>query len=214
VILALWGIETDFGRNTGAYSVIDATATLAYQGRRAAFFRQELIQALRIIDKGHIKPEEMTGSWAGAMGQIQFMPSSFRSFAVDYDGDGRRNIWNSPPDVFASAANYLSKSGWMKDKIWGMEVTIPANFSLSMAGFEVRKSLSEWKALGVGFSEKIEAGNDSSTHWSLMAPDRRKGKTYLVNSNYRAIMRWNRSHHFAIAVGTLSDRIAGRQQDP
>lgn len=210
VILALWGIETDFGRSTGAYSVIDAVATLAYHGRRGAFFRQELLQALRIIDKGHIPPEQMTGSWAGAMGQIQFMPSSFQSFAVDHDGDGKRDIWNSPSDVFASAANYLVRNGWMKDKIWGMEATIPPGFSASLAGIEVRKSLTEWKSLGVQFIENAESSVYNSAHWSLVAPDSQKGTAYLVGSNYRTILRWNRSHHFAIAVGKLSDRIAGR----
>lgn len=211
VILALWGIETDFGRKLGAYSVIDALATLAYQGRRSAFFRQELLQALRIIDKGHILPEQMIGSWAGAMGQIQFMPSSFQSFAVDHDYDGRRDIWNSLPDVFASAANYLSENGWMKDNIWGMEATVPAGFSASLAGIEVRKTLAEWKSLGVQYMEKAELQVDHSRHWSVVAPDRQKGTAYLVNNNYRTILRWNRSHHFAIAVGKLSDSIAGKQ---
>jgi membrane-bound lytic murein transglycosylase B len=211
VILALWGIETDFGRNIGSYSVIDAVATLAYQGRRAAFFRQEFLQALRIIDNGHILPEQMIGSWAGAMGQIQFMPTSFRSFAVDHDGDGKRDIWNSPPDVFASAANYLSKNGWLKDGIWGMKAAIPANFKLSIAGLEVRKRLSEWDSLGVQYADKVESPSDHSQLWSVVAPDMQKKTAYLVNSNYLAILRWNRSNHFAIAVGTLSDRIAGKQ---
>jgi membrane-bound lytic murein transglycosylase B len=145
------------------------------------------------------------------MGQIQFMPSSFQSFAVDHDGDGKRDIWNSPPDVFASAANYLSKNGWTKEKSWGMEAAIPANFSSSLAGLEVRKTLTEWKSLGVQYAEKDESPVDPSQLWSVVAPDRLKKTAYLVNSNYRAILRWNRSHHFAIAVGTLSDRIAGKQ---
>ena len=112
VLVALWGIETDFGRSMGGYPVIDAIATLAYEGRRTAFFREELLHALRIVDRGHISPDKMIGSWAGAMGQLQFMPSSFQAFAVDYDGDGRVDLWDSLPDVFASAANYLSKAGW------------------------------------------------------------------------------------------------------
>ncbi len=211
VILALWGIETDFGRNIGAYSVIDAVATLAFQGRRAAFFRQELLQALRIIDKGHVLPEQMIGSWAGAMGQIQFMPSSFQSFAVDHDGDGKRDIWNSSPDVFASAANYLSKNGWQKDEIWGMKATMPAGFSTALASPEVRKTLAEWNSLGVQYAEKDESPPDHTQLWSVVAPDMQKKTAYLVTNNYRSILRWNRSNHFAIAVGTLSDRIAGKQ---
>jgi membrane-bound lytic murein transglycosylase B len=210
VLVALWGIETDFGRSVGAYPVIDATATLAFQGRRTAFFRQELFHALRIIDQGHITPEEMIGSWAGAMGQVQFMPSSFHNYAVDYDGNGRRDIWTSLPDVFASAANYLSKAGWMKDEPWGLEATIPANFSPSSAGLEVRKSLAEWKGAGVRYKEKNAPQAEPSLLWSVVAPDRQKSSAYLVNNNYRALLRWNRSHHFAIAVGTLSDRIAAQ----
>jgi len=210
ILLALWGIETDFGRNIGTYSVIDAVATLAYQGRRPVFFRQELLHALRIIDQGHIRPEQMTGSWAGAMGQVQFMPSSFRNFAVDHDGDGRRDIWNSLPDVFASAANYLSESGWMKDENWGLEAGIPADLNPSLVGLEVRKSLVEWESAGVRFVEKAGFPVDASPLWSLVAPDRQKRTAYLANNNYRVLLRWNRSHHFAIAVGTLADRIAGR----
>lgn len=208
VLVALWGIETDFGRTVGRYPVIDAVTTLAYQGRRTAFFRQELLHALRIIDKGHIPPDKMKGSWAGAMGQIQFMPSSFNHFAVDYDGDGRKDIWNSLPDVLASAANYLSKAGWIKNETWGFKAGITGNFRPSSAGIEVRKSLDEWKSNGVWYTEKAEFPFNPSLLWSVVAPDINKRTAYLVNSNYQVFLRWNRSHHFAIAVGTLSDRIA------
>jgi membrane-bound lytic murein transglycosylase B len=210
ILLALWGIETDFGRNIGTYSVIDAVATLAYQGRRTTFFRRELLHALRIIDQGHILPEQMRGSWAGAMGQVQFIPSSFRNFAVDHDGDGRRDIWNSLPDVFASAANYLSESGWMKDENWGLEAGIPADFSTALVGLEVRKPLAEWKSAGVQYVEKAGFPVNPSLLWSVVAPDGQNKTAYLVNNNYRTLLKWNRSHHFAIAVGTLADRIAGR----
>ena len=212
ILLALWGIETDFGRNTGGFPVIDSVATLAYQGRRAAFFRQELLHALRIIDQGHILPERMMGSWAGAMGQVQFMPSSFHHFAVDYDGDGQKDIWNSLPDVFASAANYLSKSGWIKNQSWGLEASLPVDFDPSSAGLEVRKPLAEWKSAGVGCTENPGFTMDPSLLWSVLAPDGQKNRAYLVNDNYRALLRWNRSHHFAIAVGTLADRIAFGQR--
>jgi membrane-bound lytic murein transglycosylase B len=208
ILVALWGIETDFGRSVGGYPVIDAVATLAYEGRRTAFFRQELLEALRIVDQGHISPDKMMGSWAGAMGQLQFMPSSFQAFAVDYDGNGRVDLWNSLPDVFASAANYLSKAGWVKDEIWGWEVSLPKGFDASSAGPDVRKSLADWKALGVQDSKKN--GSDASLLWSVVEPEGKKGPAYLTNNNYRALLKWNRSHHFAVAAGTLSDRIAAQ----
>lgn len=208
ILVALWGIETDYGRSVGGYPVIDALATLAYQGRRTSFFRQELLQALRILDQGHISPENMMGSWAGAMGQVQFMPSSFRSFAVDGDGDGRADLWNSLSDVFASAANYLLKAGWIKDETWGWPVDLPKKFESSSAGPDVHKPLSDWEALGVQISNK-NAGN-ASLHWSIIEPEGKKGRAYLTSNNYRALLKWNRSNHFAIAAGTLSDRIAGR----
>ena len=208
ILVALWGVETDFGRNVGAYPVIDAVATLAFQGRRAAFFRGELLHALRIVDQGHISPGKMKGSWAGAMGQVQFMPSSFHNFAVDFDGDGRRDIWTSLPDVFASAANYLSKSGWIEDETWGMEAHIPADFRASSAGLENRKSLDAWKASGVRPLKKEGFTADPSLLWSVVAPDMKDRTAFLVTHNYRVLLRWNRSLHFAVAVGTLSDRIA------
>jgi membrane-bound lytic murein transglycosylase B len=208
ILVALWGIETDFGRSVGGYPVIDAVATLAYEGRRTAFFRQELLEALRIVDQGHISPDKMMGSWAGAMGQLQFMPSSFLAFAVDYDGNGRVDLWNSLPDVFASAANYLSRAGWVKDETWGWEVSLPKGFDASSAGPDVRKSLADWKALGVQDSKKN--GSDASLLWSVVEPEGKKGPAYLANNNYRALLKWNRSHHFAVAAGTLSDRIAAQ----
>jgi len=208
ILVALWGIETDFGRTVGGYPVIEAVATLAYEGRRTAFFRQELLQALRIVDQGHISPDKMMGSWAGAMGQLQFMPSSFQAFAVDYDGDGRVDLWNSLPDVFASAANYLSKAGWVKDETWGWKVSLPKGFDSSSAGLDVRKPLADWRALGVQDLKKN--GGGASLLWSVVEPEGKKGGAYLANNNYLALLKWNRSHHFAIAAGTLSDRIAAQ----
>jgi membrane-bound lytic murein transglycosylase B len=210
ILVALWGIETDFGRSVGGYPVIDAVATLAYQGRRTAYFRQELFYALRIADRGHIPPDKMVGSWAGAMGQLQFMPSSFLSFAVDDDGDGRIDIWNSLQDVFASAANYLSQGGWVKDETWGWEVHLPKDFDSSSATLDVKKSLAEWKAVGVQYAGKVPYRGESSLLWSVVEPEGEKGCSFLVNNNYRALLKWNRSDHFAIAAGTLSDRIAGK----
>ncbi|MDH3604109.1 MAG: lytic murein transglycosylase, partial [Candidatus Tectomicrobia bacterium] len=149
VIVALWGIESDYGRRTGGFSVISALATLAYDGRRSAYFRRELLDALQILDEGHISPDQMTGSWAGAMGQSQFMPSSFINRAVDYNDDGRRDIWTTLGDVFASTANYLARAGWRKGQLWGREVKLPADFDTALAGLNIQKSLAAWQALGV-----------------------------------------------------------------
>ena len=207
-IVALWGIETDFGRVTGGFKVIPALATLAHDGRRSAFFRKELLNALQILHEGHIAPKEMMGSWAGAMGQSQFMPSSFLAHAVDYDGDGRRDIWTTRPDVFASAANYLAKSGWRADQTWGREVKLPRDFDFALADLKVRKPIGGWQALGV----RQPDGGDLPTRQlsaSIVLPEKGKiSPAYLVYSNYRTTLRWNRSTYFALAVGLLSDGIS------
>lgn len=205
-IVALWGIETNYGGFTGNFRVVSALATLAYEGRREAFFKRQLMQALEIIDAGHIEPEQMRGSWAGAMGQTQFMPSSFLSYAVDFDGDGKIDIWNSFPDVFASAANYLSQVGWDDSKTWGRQVRIPEDFDTSVAGLSTKKSLSEWQALGVRRFD----GTDLPTRdikASLIIPDDQTGRIYLAYHNWDVLMRWNRSNYFVVAVGHLADRI-------
>ena len=206
-IVALWGIETDFGRVTGGFKVIPALATLAHDGRRSAYFRKELLNALQILHEGHIAPKEMMGSWAGAMGQSQFMPSSFLAHAVDYDGDGRRDIWTTRPDVFASAANYLAKSGWRADQTWGREVKLPPGFDFALADLKVRKPIGGWQVLGV----RRPDGGDLPTRQlsaSIVLPEKGKmSPAYLVYSNYRTTLRWNRSTYFALAVGLLSDGI-------
>lgn len=208
-IVALWGVETDFGRLTGGFPVVGALATLAWEGRRRAFFRGELLDALQILEEGHVTPAAMQGSWAGAMGQPQFMPSSFRRFAEDFDGDGRRDIWGTRADVFASAANYLARSGWRDDQTWGREVRLPRGFDRSLLGLETEKRLSEWQALGVRRAD----GRDLPARdlpASLVQPGGDSGPVYAVYDNYRVLMRWNRSTYFATAVGVLSDRIGGR----
>lgn len=207
-IVALWGIETSFGSNQGGFKVIDALATLAYDGRRSAYFRKELINALRILDEDHIGADRMLGSWAGAMGQSQFMPSSFLRYAVDFDRDGKRDIWGTLPDVFASAANYLSTVGWNPDRTWGREVRIPKNFKESDAGLQTRRTLRDWQALGV---RRVDGGPLPvvALEASLVLPDGPKGRAFLVYDNYRTIMDWNRSTYFATAVGLLADRIGG-----
>lgn len=206
-IVALWGMETDFGRNMGGFKVVDALATLAYDGRRSAYFRQELLEALQILDQGHITPERMLGSWAGAMGQSQFMPSSFLRYAQDFDGDGRRDIWGTPADVFASAANYLSKVGWHMDQNWGREVKLPKKGDFtSFLGLDKAQSLSVWSKRGVrqANGKPLPAASVSA---ALVLPDGPGGKAYLVYDNYRTIMNWNRSTYFATAVGILADHI-------
>ena len=208
-IVALWGIETNFGQNTGGFSVIAALSTLAFDGRRSKYFRGELLAALRIVEQGHIKPENMKGSWAGAMGQSQFMPSSFVTYAYDYDGDGAKDIWNTSADVFASAANYLSGVGWNADITWGREVRLPEGFDPALADIKVVKRLSEWQTLGVRRAD----GRDLPVRdlpASVVYPGKVGGSAYVVYDNYRALLRWNRSLYFATAVGLLSDKIAGR----
>ena len=207
-IVALWGVESNYGRLTGTFNVLAALATLAYDGRRSAYFRKELLQALRIVDEGHIAPAAMTGSWAGAMGQNQFMPSSFLDFAVDFDEDGRRDIWSSRADVFASIANYLSSTGWNATQSWGRQVRLPAGFDQSLITLDQRRSLAEWGRMGV-----VQADGSSlpglELSASLAQPAGRGGAAYLVYDNYRTILRWNRSQFFATAVGHLADRLGG-----
>ncbi len=207
-IIALWGIETSYGKNTGGFNVIEALATLAYDGRRADFFRSELIAALKIIDEGHIEVRDMKGSWAGAMGQNQFMPSSFHAFAVDGNGNGNRDIWTSLPDVFASSANYLSKSGWKAGQRWGREIKLPFNFDERLIGLKVKRDLEYWQKLGI----KLPNGKDipviKDMKASVIAPDGINNKVYLVYDNFRVIMKWNRSIYFAVSVGLLADMIA------
>lgn len=207
-LVAFWGIETDFGRLTGGFNVIAALATLAYDGRRSAFFRNQLLDALWIIEGGHIAPENMKGSWAGAMGQVQFMPSTFRKYAVDFDGDGHIDLWNSKPDVFASAANYLSTIGWSDKQTWGREVELPGEFDSRLFSLDIKKPLADWHAIGVrGLSDGPQPLQDFSA--SLVRPDDREdARVFLVYDNFRTILHWNRSNRYAIAVGTLADLIS------
>ena len=208
-VVALWGIETSYGNFTGGFPVIGALATLAYDGRRGEYFRRELLNALNVVQEGHIDVEKMVGSWAGAMGQTQFMPSSFLNFATDFDGDGAKDIWTSRPDVFASAANYLRNVGWRDDITWGRRVKLPQGFDSALADLDVVKRLSEWQRLGV----RREDGSALPTrdlNASVVLPGGVSGPAYIVYDNYRSILRWNRSLYFATAVGHLSDRIEGR----
>jgi membrane-bound lytic murein transglycosylase B len=207
-IVALWGLETSYGDNTGGFGIIPALATLAYDGRRSAFFRGELLTALEILDQGHINLENMRGSWAGAMGQNQFMPSSFKTFAVDGNGDGRRDIWTSLPDVFASTANYLGRSGWNRDERWGRAVSLPQNFPASLTGLDTRKTVQEWAHMGVTLPGGNALPAAPGMNASVVVPDGVGGPAYLVYDNYRVIMKWNKSTYFATSVGLLADYIA------
>jgi len=206
-IVALWGIESDFGKVTGNYSVVSALATLGYDGRRSGYFRGELISAVRILDQGHIRADDMMGSWAGAMGQCQFMPSTFLGYAVDYDGDGRRDIWNDRADVLASIANYISRLGWRGGEGWGREVVVPPGFDIRFTGLEVKRVTEEWNRLGIrgaGAGSLSARGGEAS----LVLPDGTGGPALLVYDNFRTIMKWNKSTFFAAAVGYLADGMA------
>lgn len=209
-IVALWGVETSYGSNTGGFSVIEALATLAYDGRRGEFFRKELLNALKIIDDGHISLDDMLGSWAGAMGQCQFMPSSFLAFAQDFNGDGKKDIWGDLEDVFASIAQYLSQSGWDDEYTWGRRVQLPANFNDSLTGRDVQKSLIEWQRLGVRTEWGGELPNVAINASVVYPDDDARGRAYLIYNNYNVLLKWNRSLYFATAVGILSDELVGR----
>ena len=209
-LVSFWGLESNFGEHTGGYSVVAALATLAHEGRRHDFFRAQLLDALQILDEGHIPVQEMTGSWAGAMGQLQFIPSTFVNFAVDYDGDGHRDIWHSLPDIFASAANYLSQEGWRGDRTWGREVQLPPAFDYSLASMSVTKPLAEWASTyGLRSADGGPLPTVDGIEASLVLPSGHRGPAFLVYENFRTILIWNRSILYALSVGHLADRIEG-----
>jgi membrane-bound lytic murein transglycosylase B len=204
VIAGIWGLESSFGTGTGDFRVVEALATLGWEGRRASFFRGELIAALKILDHGDVAPNGMTGSYAGAMGQPQFMPSSYLRYAVDFEGHGRRDIWTSEPDVLGSIANYLAQSGWRAGQSWGQAVTVPPG--LEVQGREVRRSLADWAQAGIRPVSGRWAGTaDMPT--ALVAPDGAGGETFAVFGNFAAIRRYNPSDFYAIAVGLIGDQV-------
>lgn len=207
-LIAFWGLESNFGSTFGGHQVIPSLATLAHDGRRSKFFRAQLLAALKILDNGDITLKRMQGSWAGAMGHFQFIPTTYEGYAVDFDGDGRRDIWHSMADAFASAANYLSSLGWNDEEKWGREVRLPANFDFASASLRVKKPLADWQRAGV---RRINGTNlpkvDIET--SLVIPAGYKGPAFAVYKNFRRIMRWNNSILYAISVGHLADRLSG-----
>ncbi len=207
-IVALWAIESDFGKNMGNFNVTNALATLAFEGRRSELFRKELIDALKIIDEDGIAQSEMKGSWAGAMGQTQFMPSSFLKLAVDGNKDGKKDIWNTKEDVFSSIANYLSTHGWDQNKTWGREVKLPKDFNKTLIGRDTEKTLSQWSKLGVKTADGKEIPVKGHLKASIIKPEADKDRAYLIYSNYKTVLKWNRSLYFATAVGILSDEMS------
>ena len=208
VVVAVWGLESSFGANRGDIPVIEALATLAYDGRRGAFFEGQLIDALRILQSGDARLDNFTGSWAGAMGHTQFIPSSFHSFAVDFDGDGRRDIWSDDPaDALASTAAYLAKSGWQTGVPWGIEVTLPDGIDYMLAGNGQAKPTADWAALGLRSADGGALPDIGPAE--LLLPAGAQGAAFLITPNFRAIERYNTADAYVIAIGHLSDRLAG-----
>lgn len=207
ILMAVWGIESNYGSNYGDVSVFDALATLGFEGRREAWARGELIAALRILQSGDIARDRMIGSWAGAMGQTQFMPSSYLAYAVDADGDGRRDIWGSMADVLASTAHFLARSGWRADETWGAEVRLPAGFDPARADQTVRQASSQWA------SEGVRAVGDAPlpelADASILQPAGARGPAFIVGGNFRTILRYNNATSYALTVSLLAQRIAG-----
>ncbi|WP_431285477.1 lytic murein transglycosylase [Humitalea sp. 24SJ18S-53] len=207
VVVAIWGMETNYGSFTGNFNVVEALATLAWEGRRATFFRAELMAALRILDAGNVTPERMRGSWAGAMGQPQFMPTSYERLAVDFDGDGRRDIWDSRGDALGSIANYLARSGWQEDQRWGREAVLPASFDPTDARLDNKRPLRDWARAGVRTSDGA-ALPVADFDASVLLPGGANGQAFIVYPNFGAIRRYNPSTFYALGVGLLSDRVA------
>ncbi|WP_165873535.1 lytic murein transglycosylase [Parasulfuritortus cantonensis] len=207
-LVAFWGLETNYGGYLGDVPVVAALATLAYDARRPEFFRSQLLDALRIIDRGDVGAGDLVGSWAGAIGHMQFIPSTYLAYAVDGDGDGRVDLRNSLPDAIESAANYLHEAGWRSDQEWGLEVRLPDGFDASLAGLERRQPRAAWAALGLRRADGSPLA-DADEADSLVLPQGISGPAFLVSDNFRVILRWNRSLNYAIAVGHLADRLAG-----
>lgn len=207
VLIAIWGIESNYGSHYGDIPTIDALATLAFDGRREAWARAELIAALKILQSGDSDRTHLVGSWAGAMGQTQFLPSVFLAYAVDADGDGRRDIWGSMPDVLASTANFLARAGWRAGEPWGVEVRLPEGFDVGRADAALRQDTAQWAAEGV---QAIDAAPlPPLREAAILLPAGARGPAFLVGANFRAILRYNNSTSYALAVGLLSQRLSG-----
>ena len=210
IVVSFWGLETNYGNNTGRYNLIRSLATLSFDKRRSGFFTKQLLSLLKLIDDGKI-PINSNGSWAGAMGNMQFMPTNVEYYAIDADEDGKLGLWNSKPDIFASAANFLKKIGWHRAEKWGREVIIPVNFNYQLANLRTKKTVDSWNGLGVTDANGDELPS-SSMMSSVLLPMGYKGPAFLVYRNFSAILNWNRSILYALSVGYLSDRLAGMNE--
>ena len=208
-ITAIWGLESSFGAVMGDRNIIEALATLAYRGRRTDFGRRELLAALTILNEGYANKSQMVGSWAGGMGQTQFIPSTYLGYAVDYDKDGKKNLWGNLGDVFASTANYLSQSGWRAGENWGREVVLPTGFDYSLGDKTIVKSVAQWEAMGVTAVPGASLQGDANRVASLLIPAGYQGPAFLIYPNFQAILKYNNSTAYALAIGHLSDRLSG-----
>lgn len=206
-IVAIWRIESGFGANFGSFSVVEALATLAYAGRRQDFWKSELIAALRILQSGEVPPERLVGSWAGAMGHTQFMPSGFLKLAIDFDGNGKRDLWTSLPDVFASTANHLVVGGWKGTTPFGVEIRLPGNFPYELAETQ-RKPVAEWSALGVTLTDgrPLPAWTGET---AILVPAGHRGPAFLVSENFRALLDYNNAISYALSLGLFAERLRG-----
>lgn len=208
-LVAFWGLETNFGAHVGHMPTVESLATLACDQRRSGYFTNQLMAALSLADRDSLQPDQLKGSWAGALGNFQFMPSVYLRYAVDRDGDGRRDLWNSLPDAAASAANYLQALGWHRDERWGREVRLPRGFPYHLTGLDHARPLADWRALGVRRADGRPLPT-ADMKAALLVPSGHQGPAFLVYHNFRVIMGWNRSQYYALAVGRLADRLAGR----
>ncbi|WP_317932279.1 lytic murein transglycosylase [Halioxenophilus sp. WMMB6] len=210
-LVAFWAMESNFGRNIGKMPILNTLATLACDERRSAFFTGELFNALRLMDRHQVAVDDMQGSWAGAIGQTQFMPSAYLKYGIDGDGDQRVDLWQSRADALTSAAYYLQQLGWQRELRWGREVKLPAEFPYQLAGLDRPQTLGQWQALGVVKADNSALAGDAEQTLSaaLLVPAGHNGPKFLVYDNFAVMMRWNRSEYYALSVGVLADRING-----
>jgi membrane-bound lytic murein transglycosylase B len=209
ILIAFWGLESNFGVNTGSFNLVRSLATLAFDKRRRTFFTTQLLTTLKLIDENKLD-KNTKSSWAGAMGSVQFMPSNVKSYGIDFDKDGKINLWDSEEDIFHSAANFLSHIGWNKGEKWGREVLLPDVFDYSLANLKIKKSLTQWSDLGV-VGVQTKNFPKSTLKASLVLPMGHKGPAFLVYRNFRAILNWNRSTLYALSVGILADKLIGKK---
>ncbi len=205
-LIAFWGLETNFGTYKGKMPVLDSLATLACDPRRSDFFTKELITAVKLLERESLEQEKMVGSWAGAMGHTQFMPSAYARYAIDGDDDGRVDLWESEEDALTSAANFLAELGWQPGYRWGREVKLPDGFDYDLAGYSNRRPLTEWQEIGVTKANGQPLGEGDLSSY-IVVPAGYTGPAFIAYPNFRVIMRWNNSEFYAIAVGHLADRI-------